>query len=158
MLQNRVVGGATMGARRAAVGEAAGSEGPLPRVPAFGPLGYLNLAVPTVLLVAFLAAVEAGWPEPGNGGVSLGFLAISAAVAALGAWTRRRGSAADMRYHSSRRTLAYRVQRWAPVAIGALIVIALVAHFAGLHMVVVAVLGFVVGALAGVAPSFFQKA
>ncbi|GAA1444840.1 hypothetical protein [Leifsonia poae] len=156
MLQNRVVGGATMGARAVPVDESAEATiRPLRRVPEFGPYGYLNLAVTAILIVGLVAAGEAGWLSR-DGGVLVGTFAIILAISALSRWTRVHGSDADARFRAGPKNLAYWAQRSGNLGVAVIGVAALVSHYAGLHVLAIALLGVTLGALAGVAPTFFS--
>ncbi|MFF1876211.1 hypothetical protein, partial [Kitasatospora herbaricolor] len=156
MLQNRVVGGATMGARAVPVDESPeGTVRALGRVPEFGPYGYLNLAVTVMLLVGLVAAGEAGWLSR-DGGLPIATLAFILVMSGLARWTRAHGSDADARFRAGPKNLAYWAQRSGNLGVAVIGVAALVSHYAGLHVLVIALLGVAVGALAGVAPTFFS--
>lgn len=156
MLQNRVVGGATMGARAVPVDESAeGTIRPLGRVPEFGPLGYLNLAVAVMMFVGLVAAAEAGWLTR-HVGFPIANFATILVISGVASLTRRLDSDTDARFRAGPRTTVYRVQRGATLVLAVIVVAALVAFVAQLHVLVIALLGVAVGALAGVAPTFFS--
>ncbi|MFF1574648.1 hypothetical protein ACFVWR_18055 [Leifsonia sp. NPDC058292] len=159
MLQNRVVGGATMGGN----GSVTPPEEPTPsaglrrvRAVTFGPYGYLNLAVATIVLALVLCGLALKWPDPLGARWSWIGLAVVAAYATLGRFASSRGAQTDLRYRSGPRTVAYYTQRSAPWAVLGLFLIAFIASLVGLPVLTIALVGVACGVTAGLAPTYFQ--
>jgi hypothetical protein len=155
MLQNREVGGATMGARRGTATQQA-DRGSATRQVTFGPYGYLNLAVPTAVLALFLSGLAMRLNDPLGLRWTWLTLVLVVASAVLSAFTRTRGAETDLRYRAGPRNLAFWTQTSAPWVILGLFLIAFIGYFAGLPVLVTVIVGVACGATGGLAPTYFQ--
>lgn len=164
MLQNREVGGATMGARRASatqqaeLGSAAQQTGggSATRQATFGPYGYLNLAVPTAIFALYLSGLSMRLKDPFGARWSWLTLVLVVAFAVFSAFTKGRGAETDLRYRAGPRNLAFWTQRSATWVVLGLFLIAFLGFVAGLPVLVTVMVGVVCGVTAGLAPTYFQ--
>lgn len=147
MLQNREVGGATMGA----------GQGAAPGQMLYGPWGYANFAAAVALFSAYLGILASGLDDPlGMRWVWASTLLVLL-LAGLGALTRRYGMESDRRHARGARDARYRIQQLAPFGVLALLLTGLVGHVAGADQLTVVMAALAVGATAGLAPTFLLK-
>ena len=147
MLQNREVGGATMGA----------DGGSAVRQVTFGPWGYLVLAVATVVLASLLGGTAIGADDPF--GLRWSWLGLAAVVVFTGltAAIRKPATDTERRYREGRRDLAYRVQRAAPFVVVGLFAAGFLAVMVGATVLAIALGAGACGVTAGLAPTYFVR-
>ncbi|WP_374009603.1 hypothetical protein [Leifsonia sp. LS-T14] len=144
MLQNREVGGATMG-----VGRRASSA-------TFGPYGYLSFALPVALLAVFFAGLALGLDDPLGLRWSWCALVFVVTISAVSRFAGRRGAETEALWRSGPRTAAYWTQRWAAWFVLGLILLAFLCNLAGLPVIACVMIGLALIATAAVAPVYFR--
>lgn len=162
MLQNREVGGATMGAGRGGAGWDVDSGQPTTRrhgttQPRFGPLGYLNLAVPTAVAALFLSVLALRFPDPLGMRWSWATLLLVLAFGVLSRATRGLGAETDLRFRNGPRNVTYRAQSSATWVVLGMFAVAFVGYLASLPVLVFVMVGLACGVTAGLAPTYFQS-
>ncbi|MFJ3391280.1 hypothetical protein [Leifsonia aquatica] len=147
MLQNREVGGATMGADRpTATGQIV-----------FGPWGYLNLAVPVAVVAVYVWALSLQLSDPLGAHWSWFALIVIVAISAMGWASRRFGAESNQRYRRGPRDLRYRTQQIAPFAVLAILLVAFLGIIVGAAGMTTAMNALACGVTLGLAPLYFQK-
>ncbi|WP_025158800.1 hypothetical protein [Leifsonia aquatica] len=154
MLQNREVGGATMGAGQ---GAAETGRGGTTAAILYGPWGYVNVAAAVVLFAAFLLLVSTGPDDPPDGRWAWTPLLMVVSLSALGALTRRYGAESIRRYARGPRDMRIRTQQIAPFVVVGVLVIGLIGYATGLDGLPGVTIALAIGATAGLAPIFLQK-
>jgi hypothetical protein len=147
MLQNREVGGATMGADRpTATGQII-----------FGPWGYLNLAVPVAVIAVYLWALSLQLSDPLGAHWSWLALIVIVAMSAMGWVSRRFGAESNQRYRQGPRDVRYRTQQVAPFAVLAVLLVAFLGVILGAAGLATAMIALAGGITLGLAPLYFQE-
>lgn len=147
MLQNREVGGATMGADRpAATGQIV-----------FGPWGYLNLAVPVAVIAAYLWTLSLQLSDPMGPHWSLIGLLLIVAMSAMGWVGRKFGAESNQRYRQGPHDVRYRTQQIAPFAVLAMLLVAFLGVIVGAAGLATTMIAVACGVTLGLAPLYFQK-
>ncbi|MFF2050017.1 hypothetical protein ACFVU2_00325 [Leifsonia sp. NPDC058194] len=159
MLQNREVGGATMGAGGGGAGgdQADIHDGRTTAGILYGPWGYVNLAAAVGLFSTFIWVVSSGLHDPLGGHWAWASLAIVIAASVLGVLTRRFGMASVRRNAQGPRDVRIRTQQIVPFVVIGILLIGLIGHFAGSDGLTTVTIALAVGATAGLAPMFFLK-
>lgn len=154
MLQNREVGGATMGAGRGMPpGQAAPREtGQI----LFGPWAYLNLAVVAVLCGSYVWALTVPLSDPFGLGWSWTLLAVLALNYLIAWLSQRYGAGSDRRHRARPHDAVYWGQRLAPFVIAVPLLVALVGVFTHAPVLVAVMIAVTWGLTAGGAPTYFQ--
>ena len=113
-------------------------------------------AVATAVLALYLSGLSMRLNDPLGLRWSWLTLVLVVAFAVLSSFTRTRGAETDLRYRAGPRNLAFWTQKSAAWVVPAIFLIAFIGYFAGLPVLVIALVGVGCGVTAGVAPTYFQ--
>jgi|GEM_PF-1889617 len=161
MLQNREVGGATMGAGRGRVEGDPGGTGVdgsgTPTGILYGPWGYVNFAAAVGMFAGFVWLVSSDLDDPLGGHWAWGSFLMVVSLSTLGVVTRRFGAASLRRHAQGPRDARHRIQQIAPFVVLGLLLIGMIGHFFGADELTTVMIALAVGATAGLAPTFLLK-